>query len=44
MKHPHRYPRIRDLREDKDLSIRNVGSSVYLEYVADSIEENCIVE
>ena len=28
----------------KDLSTRNVGSSVYLEYVADSIEENCIVE
>ena len=26
----------------KDLSIRNVGSSVYLEYVAESIEENCI--
>lgn len=26
----------------KDLSVRNVGSSVYLEYVAESIEENCI--
>ena len=26
----------------KDLSIRNVGSSVYLECVAESIEENCI--
>lgn len=26
----------------KDLSMRNVGSSVYLEYVAESIEENCI--
>ncbi len=26
----------------RDLSIRNVGSSVYLEYVAESIEENCI--
>ena len=28
----------------KDLSMRNVGSSVYLEYVAESIEENCIAE
>lgn len=28
----------------KDLSITNEGSSVYLEYVADSIEENCIFE
>lgn len=28
----------------KDLSMINVGSSIYLEYVADSIEENCIVE
>ena len=28
----------------KNLSIVNVGSSVYLEYVADSIEENCIFE
>ena len=28
----------------KDLSIRNVGSSIYLEYVAESIEENCIIE
>ena len=26
----------------KDLSVRNVGSSVYLEYVADSIKENCL--
>ena len=26
----------------KDLSIRNVGSGVYLEYVADSIKENCL--
>ena len=26
----------------KDLSIRNVGSSIYLEYVAESIEESCI--
>lgn len=26
----------------KDLSTRNVGSGVYLEYVAESIEENCI--
>ena len=26
----------------KDLSTRNVGSSVYLEYVAESIEVNCI--
>ena len=28
----------------KNLSIVNVGSSVYLDYVAESIEENCIVE
>lgn len=28
----------------KDLSITNEGSSVYLEYVAESIEENCIYE
>lgn len=28
----------------KGLSITNEGSSVYLEYVADSIEENCIFE
>ena len=27
-----------------DLSIRNIGSSIYLEYVADSIEENCNIE
>ena len=26
----------------KNLSIVNVGSSVYLEYVAESIEENCL--
>ena len=28
----------------KDLSVRNEGSSIYLEYVAESIEENCVVE
>ena len=28
----------------KNLSIVNVCSSVYLDYVAESIEENCIVE
>ena len=28
----------------KELSIRNVGSSIYLDYVAESIEENCICE
>lgn len=28
----------------KDLSKINTGSNIYLEYVADSIEENCIVE
>ena len=28
----------------KDLSIRNAGSSIFLEYVADSIEENCMEE
>ena len=28
----------------KDLSITNEGSNVYLEYVADSIEENCVFE
>ena len=28
----------------KNLSIVNVGSNVYLDYVAESIEENCIVE
>ena len=28
----------------KDLSLTNEGSSVYLECVADSIEENCIFE
>lgn len=27
-----------------DLSIVNVGSKIYLEYVAESIEENCIEE
>ena len=28
----------------KNMSIVNMGSSVYLEHVAESIEENCIVE
>lgn len=28
----------------KDLSNKNESSGIYLEYVADSIEENCIVE
>lgn len=28
----------------RDLSQRNVGSDIYLEYVAESIEENCIEE
>ena len=27
----------------RELSKRNVGSDVYLDYVAESIEENCIV-
>lgn len=26
----------------RDLSQRNVGSDIYLEYVAESIEENCL--
>ena len=28
----------------RDLSQVNVGSDIYLEYVAESIEENCIYE
>lgn len=28
----------------KDLSMRNEDSGIYLEYVAESIEENCVVE